>query len=66
MFSFISSLGLPKVKPTYSENIVRYLSTTSPLWSIDAKEEGQEDKSEEEEYHSIIKDTERGKGMCLQ
>ena len=54
------------MKPTYlrTEHIARYLSSTRPLWATDAQEEGQEDKSEEEEYHSIIKDTERGKGMC--
>ena len=44
--------------------ITRHLSVTTALLSADTQEKDQEEKNEvEEEYHSIIKDTERGKGM---
>ena len=43
----------------------RHLSVTTALLSADTQQKDQEEKNEveEEEYHSIIKDTERGKGM---
>ena len=43
----------------------RHLSVTAALLSADTQQKDQEEKNEveEEEYHSIIKDTERGKGM---
>lgn len=42
----------------------RFLSSSRPCWSAENKEKSDEQDVETEDYHSIIKDTERGKGMC--